>query len=86
MHVVACKVAMNATGESLSTTGRTWNKMLALSSDGIRDCVEAKDGSDQLSGATVSLSTKEKELREISWDLGVPWDGLELDVIKDLHH
>ena len=76
-HVAACKAAMNATGESSSTTGRTWDKMLALLSNGIGDCVEAKDGSDQLSGATLTLLIKEKELRELSWDLGAPWDGVE---------
>ena len=33
-----------------------------------------------------SLLTKEKELGELSWDLGIPQDGVELDMIEDLCH
>ena len=48
--------------------------------------MEAKDGSDQLSGNTVSLSIKEKELGEFSWDPGSPRGCAELDMVEDLQH
>ena len=67
-----------------TSSGGTWDATLALSSDGVKDISEAKDGSDQLSGTTISLLTKEKELGELSWDPGSPRDGAELNMVKDL--
>ena len=47
--------------------------------------MEARDGSELLSDGTVSLSTKEKELGEFSWDPGSPRGGVdELDMVEDL--
>jgi hypothetical protein len=82
----------NASGVSLSeadrvlatSSGGTWDATLALSSDGVKDISEAMDGTDQLSGTALSLLTKEKELRELSWDPGSPQDNAELDMVEDL--